>query len=107
MYVACYLFTRQTDVPLRADGKSETFGMAYCGLAAMTAMAHLEGRQDREHRFCLPTSSQARSEPGTLMGHAYLDWFERRAANLSGLSAQENNGMQSFAVAMLEQFPCA
>lgn len=107
MYVACYLFTRKTDVPLRDDGKSETFGTAYCGVAAMSAMANLEGRQDRELSFCLPTSSQARSDPGTLMAHAYLDWFERRATNLSGLSPQDNNGVQAFAVAMLEQFPCA
>lgn len=107
MYVACYLFTRQSDVPLGSDGKASNFGMAQCGGAALLALAELEGRTDREHRFCLPTTSQARSDPGTLMAYAYLDWFERRAANLSALTPQENNGIQAFAVAMLEEFPCA
>lgn len=106
MYVACYLLSRRTDVPQGADGKPELFSMSYCGVAALGAIANIEGRRDRQYHYCLPSSSQARSDPATVMAHGYLDWFERRAPNLADAPAQANNGMQAFYFAMTEQFPC-
>lgn len=110
LYVGCNLAVQRTDVPKRADGRFERFSAAWCGMAALKAIANREGQQPahKGYTFCLPKTAEISTDPARAMAFAYIDYYER----YSGYFETRNPGTLSsdgetfYLAAMIKKWPC-
>lgn len=103
LYIACYLFVHESDVPKGKDGNPQRFSPGWCQIVAMRALNFREGKrlEHNGYEFCLPKTSEMATDPARAMAFAFMDHYE---SVVNGL--KEANGTTAYAVAMIEKWPC-
>ncbi len=103
MYVSCYLYAHNTDVPKRSDGSAEIFSGEMCGLTTIALIVNREGqRPGMQYTFCLPRTAEFQTDPARAMAFAYLDYYDSRGANM-----RDATGRQLLLLAMVDRWPCS
>jgi hypothetical protein len=102
MYVACYLFANETDVPKATGGTAELFSGHYCALASISMIVNREGNRNiNKYKFCLDDAASTRSNIPMAMAYAYIDYFEGPAFKDKGV-----DGSSAYLFAMIARWPC-
>lgn len=102
MYVSCFLFVHQDDVPKSNNGTFPSYSGGRCGAVSLRLISSREGAaRTTAYRFCLDHSSATRSDPANAMAYAYLDYFESHPA-LTG----NQDGTAMYLFAMIDRWPC-
>ena len=104
VYVGCFLYLKGTDVALGPGGHNERFSGPMCGLQALGAIAHREGRiegHNNKLRFCLPKIAEMGSDPVRAMANVYLDYFES-----VGSRQASADGQLAYTAALIMKWPC-
>jgi hypothetical protein len=104
VYVSCWLYVNNADVPKDAAGKLQPFSSERCGVYSLVAITYREGRsktEDNRYRFCLPNTAELSTDSPRAMAFAYVDYFESRAAQLAS-----KDGKTAYTAAMILKWPC-